>query len=118
MDKVVIVTGGSRGIGANIVKELANTGYKVILNYNKSEIEANKIKDELQKNGKIMRTIMFFNWPFFVQQFLLKKKRLKFLHYLINELLTLQLQQDIYGSGVIKNEMCWYRSTWNKDTNY
>ncbi|MCR5147074.1 MAG: 3-oxoacyl-ACP reductase FabG [Clostridia bacterium] len=52
--KVVIVTGGSRGIGANIVTELANEGYSVILNYNKSEALANNIKDELTRNGKIV----------------------------------------------------------------
>ena len=54
MNKVVIVTGGSRGIGASIVRELANSGYKVILNYNNSEIEANKIKTELLNKGKIV----------------------------------------------------------------
>lgn len=30
-DKVVIVTGGSRGIGASIVKTLARKGYNIIL---------------------------------------------------------------------------------------
>ena len=35
--KVIVVTGGSRGIGAEIVKELAKDGYNVILNYNKYE---------------------------------------------------------------------------------
>lgn len=50
--KVVIVTGGARGIGANIVTELANEGYSVVLNYNKSAVLANNIKEELTKNGK------------------------------------------------------------------
>ena len=35
MDKVVVVSGGSKGIGAEIVKTLANEGYKIVLNYNK-----------------------------------------------------------------------------------
>lgn len=52
MNKVVIVTGGSRGIGASIVKELANSGYTVVLNYNKSENEAYKIKNELIEQGR------------------------------------------------------------------
>ena len=37
MQKVVIVTGASRGIGRNIAKELSIKGYQVIANYNKSE---------------------------------------------------------------------------------
>ena len=48
--KTVIVTGGSRGIGAAIVKELALKKYNVVLNYNKSEKEAEKIIEELKEN--------------------------------------------------------------------
>ena len=44
MNKVIIVTGGSRGIGATIVKLLAKDDNKVILNYNKSEEAANIIE--------------------------------------------------------------------------
>ena len=51
-NNVVIVTGGSRGIGASIVKELANSGYNVVLNYNKSEDAAKQIKEELISSGK------------------------------------------------------------------
>lgn len=47
VNKVVIVTGGSRGIGAEIVKLLAKLGYKVILNYNKSETYAQDVQKEL-----------------------------------------------------------------------
>ena len=49
--KVVLVTGGSRGIGANIVQNLARCGYNVILNYNKSEQEAIKIQNQLKQEG-------------------------------------------------------------------
>lgn len=51
INKVIIVTGGSRGIGLEIVKNLAQQGYKVILNYNKSEKEAKTIKEDLQKDN-------------------------------------------------------------------
>lgn len=49
--KTVIVTGGSRGIGAAIVKELAKSGYNVVLDYNKSVEAAKKIQDELEKQN-------------------------------------------------------------------
>ena len=47
VNKVVVVTGGSRGIGAQIVKTLANENYKVVLNYNNSKEQAEKIQQEL-----------------------------------------------------------------------
>ena len=49
--KTVIVTGGSRGIGATIVKELAKAKYNVVLNYNNSEEQAKQIKKELEEQG-------------------------------------------------------------------
>ena len=49
--KTVIVTGGSRGIGAAIVKELAKSGYNVVLNYNKSVDAAKKIQDKLKSQN-------------------------------------------------------------------
>lgn len=49
--KTIIVTGGSRGIGRALVENFAKDGYNVVLNYNKSEENAKKIKAELQKQG-------------------------------------------------------------------
>lgn len=49
--KTVIVTGGSRGIGAAIVKELTKNNYNVVLNYNNSEEAAKQIQKELQEEN-------------------------------------------------------------------
>lgn len=57
VNKVVVVTGGSRGIGAQIVKTLANENYKVILNYNNSKEQAQKIQQELLELGKEIEII-------------------------------------------------------------
>lgn len=43
MKKVVLVTGGAKGIGKQIVLDFADLGYDVIINYNKSEKEAKAI---------------------------------------------------------------------------
>ena len=42
--KTILITGGSRGIGRNIVEEFAKEGYNVFFTYNNSEAEAKEIK--------------------------------------------------------------------------
>ncbi len=52
LNKVIIVTGGSKGIGEDIVRNLAMNNYNVILNYNTSEENAKKIQQDLLNCGK------------------------------------------------------------------
>ena len=54
VNKVIVVSGGSRGIGAEIVKELARMGHTVILNYNKSETCAKNVEIELKNEGHVV----------------------------------------------------------------
>ena len=49
--KIIIVTGASRGIGRELAKELAKKEYTIIANYNKSEKQAQELKDELEKEN-------------------------------------------------------------------
>ncbi|WED29421.1 SDR family oxidoreductase [Vibrio sp. DW001] len=51
MKKVVIVTGGSRGIGAATSKLLASKDYFVCVNYLNNRIQAESVVTEIQKHG-------------------------------------------------------------------
>lgn len=50
-EKVVLVTGGSRGIGAAAAKRLGKSGAWVIINYHQSREAAEKVLDEIQSAG-------------------------------------------------------------------
>ena len=55
MNKVAIVTGGTRGIGKAIIYELHKKGIKIILNYKKSDELALNIKNDLKENVEIFK---------------------------------------------------------------
>ncbi|GAK11783.1 LOW QUALITY PROTEIN: acetoacetyl-CoA reductase [Geomicrobium sp. JCM 19039] len=50
-NKVAIVTGGARGIGAAITRELANNGVRVVINYNTSQGPSEKLVQEINDSG-------------------------------------------------------------------
>ncbi len=49
--KTVLITGASRGIGAETVRAFAEKGYTVIANYNKSHDKAVALRDEMVSRG-------------------------------------------------------------------
>ena len=51
MNKVAIVTGASRGIGAETAKLLSKNGYSVCINYIENENAADKVRSEILRNG-------------------------------------------------------------------
>ncbi len=53
MNKVCLVTGGSRGIGASCVREFAKNGYNVVINYVNDSISANNLKAEIEKEYNV-----------------------------------------------------------------
>ncbi len=50
-DKVAIVTGGSKGIGAGIARQLAADGAKVIVNYASGRSNAAKVVADIEAAG-------------------------------------------------------------------
>lgn len=53
MNKNVLVTGGTRGIGEAISREFAKKGYDLIINYVNSNDKAQNLKQELEKEYNI-----------------------------------------------------------------
>ena len=45
----VLITGGARSLGACIAELFASKGFDVIINYNNSYVDANNLKNKLEK---------------------------------------------------------------------
>lgn len=52
MNKIVFISGASRGIGAGIAIDLAGAGYDIWLNYHSSHTDAQAVKDTIEKTGQ------------------------------------------------------------------
>ena len=55
MNKIALVTGGARGLGEQIVRCFLDKGFKVVINFYKSEKKAKKLSDEFGKNVLIVQ---------------------------------------------------------------
>jgi NAD(P)-dependent dehydrogenase (short-subunit alcohol dehydrogenase family) len=51
MEKIILITGGSRGIGAATALLAAKKGYTVCINYLKNETKANQLLDQIKNEG-------------------------------------------------------------------
>ena len=54
--RAALVTGGSRGIGAEIARRLGAEGFSVAINYRSSGQEAERVADEIRASGGVART--------------------------------------------------------------
>jgi 3-oxoacyl-[acyl-carrier protein] reductase len=50
-NKVALVTGASRGIGRAVALKLAEHGARIVINYNRSGAEAEKVADQIRSQG-------------------------------------------------------------------
>ena len=57
MNKVVLITGGARGIGSAIALELAKHGYDIVINYLTSKQPAKELKEKIESQMQYPGTI-------------------------------------------------------------
>jgi NAD(P)-dependent dehydrogenase (short-subunit alcohol dehydrogenase family) len=50
-DRIVLITGAARRVGATIARVLAADGWKVIVHYNRSEAEAVALAEDIRRDG-------------------------------------------------------------------
>ena len=51
MEKIILITGGSRGIGAATAYLAAERGYAVCINYHQNHGAANAVVEKIQRQG-------------------------------------------------------------------
>lgn len=57
-EKVVLVTGSSRGIGKATIIEFAKQGYNVVINYYENNNEAEVLKEKVEKDYKVKALVI------------------------------------------------------------
>ena len=57
MSQILLVTGGSRGIGAAVCRRAAKEGYSVAVNFHRDLISANNVVDDITNDGGIAFTV-------------------------------------------------------------
>ena len=58
MDKVVLVTGSSRGIGKSTIIEFAKNDYNVVINYNESKDDALELEKYIKNNYNVKTLVI------------------------------------------------------------
>lgn len=58
MNKTVLVTGSSKGIGAATIRKFASLNYNVVINYNSDEASALKLKEEVEKEYNVKALVI------------------------------------------------------------
>lgn len=56
--KTVLITGGSRGVGAATAKEFASHGYNIIINYVENDFQAQNIRQEILSKYDVKVTLV------------------------------------------------------------
>ena len=96
-NKSVLVTGGARGIGKDIVETFAKNGYNVLINYNTSKDEAFKLKEELSIKYKDVKIEIF------KADISDRKQVNEMIEYMLKELNTIDVL--VNNSGIAQDKM-------------
>ena len=66
MSRVIIITGASRGIGAEIAIQAAKAGFDICVNYASNQDRAEQVADQIRHYAAVCRTdniLLRVQWP-------------------------------------------------------